>query len=143
MDKQGYTGNGIVNWGMEILSMITTVVSLFFDFKGILPEYPWQFIAIGAAILFVVFAFRHIISFEGDLFSKVPRVILVGHPYLENVQMISGKPIIISAKGDTVNRNISRFLKITFANSPKHNTENIHARRITVKLTYCDKKGNN
>lgn len=142
MDKPGYTGNRIFNWGMEILSMITTVLSLFFDFKGILPEFPWQFIAMGATVLFVVFAFRHIISLEGDLFSKVPRVILVNHPYLENVQMNSGKPIIISAKGDTVNRNISRFLKIAFANAPKHNTENNHARRITAKLTYSDKNGN-
>ncbi len=142
MDKPGYSRNRIVKWVIEIISMLTTVVSLFFDFMGILPKFPWQFIAMAAATLFVIFAFRHIISLEGDLFSKVPRVVLACQPYIENVQMNSVKPIIISAKGDTVNRNISRFLKIAFANTPKHNTENNHAKRITAKLTYCDKKGN-
>ena len=121
--------------------MVTTVVSLYFDVTGILPKIHWQYIAIAAAILFVVFAFRHIISLESDLLSKTPKIVIAKYPYLEDIQMNSGKPIIISSKGDTVNRNVSRFLKIDFANNPVHNTENNHAKRLTAKLTYKDEKG--
>lgn len=78
---------------------------------------------------------------ESDLLARVPKVVMIRGPYLENVQMDSGKPFIISAKGDTVHRDISRFLKISFANMPRHNTENNHARRLTARLTYRDDKG--
>lgn len=93
-------------------------------------------------ILFALSAFRHIVLIESDLISRTPRIIMAREPYIELVQMNSGKTIIISSKGDTVGRNISRFAKFSLANEPRHNTENNHAKRITAKLTYFDEAGN-
>jgi hypothetical protein len=142
MDTENYTTNRIFFWATEILMAIISAGSLYLDVKGLYPKVDWQWIAIGAMLVFIFTAFRHIILLEGDLLSKIPKISIAIPPYLEDVQMNSGKPIIVSSKGETVNRNISKFLKIAFANTPKHNTEKNHAKRITAKLTYRDKKGN-
>jgi hypothetical protein len=141
MDKAGYSSIRTFYWVTEILLLIVSTGSLFLDFRGILPQIDWRLIAAGAILFFAISAFRHIILIESDLISRTPRVRMASDPYLDFVQMNSGKPIIISPKGDTIGRNISRFVKVSFANVPKHNTENNHATRVTARLTYFDEKG--
>jgi hypothetical protein len=142
MDKAGYSSIRIFYWATEIFLLIVSTGSLYFDFRGILPQIDWRVIAAGALLFFAISAFRHIVLIESDLISKTPRVKMARDPYLDFVQVNSGKPIIISPRGDTIGRNISRFVKFSFANTPKHNTENNHATRLTARLTYFDEKEN-
>lgn len=142
MDTENYTTRRIFFWATEILMMIVSAGSLFLDVRGIIPNIEWQWVAIGSILIFIFTAFRHIILLEGDLFSKVPKIVIAINPYIEDILMNSGKQIFVSSKGETVNRNVSKFIKIAFANRPRNNTENNHAKRITAQLTYTDEKGN-
>lgn len=140
MDKKGYTTSRIVSWTLEFVSMLVFVVSLFFDGKLMFPSVQWQWVAIWAGLVFILTALQHIIRIEGDLFSRVPKITIARRPYIEKIRMTSGKPIIVSPKGETAREGISNFVKVAFANTPKNNNENNHAKRVTARITYLDQK---
>ena len=141
MDNEGSTTNRVLNWIFLIVTFSGSALSWYFDLSGYFPNFGWSLAAIIFLILFAGFSIKRIVNLENDLWQRKPNVIIHHGPYLENVQLSSGKPIIISEKGETVQREISRFAKLAFSNNPKHNTELNHAKRVTAKLTYRDESG--
>jgi len=140
MDEKGNKETGCIYWGLELFDMSILAGSLFLDATGIWPNIPWQWIAIGAAIIFVFLTWRRIIMLERIMWARTPSIKLK-RTYVNESDMWTKLPIIISAKEEKIKTRPTYFAHAVFVNEPKRGTEQNHANDVRIVLTYYDKRG--
>ena len=140
MDEKGNKETSWIYWGLELFNILILVGSLSIDAIGIWPNVPWQWIAIGAVIIFILLTWRRIYILEKIIWSKTPNIRL-NKTYINEGDLWTTLPLIISAKEEKTKTRSTYFAHAIFVNEPKYGTEQNHAHNVRIILTFYNRKG--
>lgn len=137
MDSSEFSTSRIIDWLIQIASLLFAALSWFFDLTPFLPFIDWRWFAIIFTSLFIGYSIYRIIKLENILFSKTPKIVVHSHPHITELPNSEQRWFVFL---DTIME--YRVLQISFANKPKRNTELNHAVKLNAQLIYKDVKGN-
>lgn len=142
MNSSEYSIKKFISWFFLIITLLGSAVSWFLDLSPYFPNSDWRFLAIIFTLLFAFNAIFRINKLERLISDKTPNVIIHKKPHIEELSLRNELLWLVSQNSEEISSgDIHQVARISFANVPKNNTEQNHARRVSAKLIYKDTHG--